>query len=163
MLGRLVLRDLVLCALTAGAWWIDARTRASGGAGAVAIGLVTGALTGLLAYLLHEWGHLLASLATGSVVHYPRLGESPLSFHFDGARNDRRQFFWMSSGGYVASLLGLLLVLGLVPWHAWSGQLAIVVAALGTIATVAIELPITVRVARGGPVPTSFAYLPPRR
>jgi len=161
MLRRLLLRDLALALATVVAWWLEGRLRSEPGALAIVVGVLTGALTGVLGFLLHEWGHLAGSLATGSVVHYPKLGTSALSFHFDSSKNDRRQFFWMSAGGYLASLLGLILIVGLVPLGAWSGRVAVLIVALGTLATFVLELPITFRVLRGAPLPTGAAYQQP--
>lgn len=161
MLRRLIVRDAAIALITALAWIADAHLRAERSPLAIGVGVLTGLLTGLCGYVAHEWGHLAASLATGSVVHYPSLGQSKLSFHFDSAANSRAQFFWMSGGGYLASVLGTIIIVALVPHRSWSGWIAMLVAAAGAVVTLAVEVPITVRVARGAPLPTGFAYETP--
>jgi len=161
MLRRLILRDAFVALLTSATWTVDARLRHEHSARAIAVSIVTGLLTGVCGYLAHEWGHLAASLGSGSVVHYPPPGRSPLSFHFDSARNTRTQFYWMSAGGYLASLVGLALIVAFVPHDGWSGWIAMGVAAAGTLATFVLEIPTTVGVARGAPLPTGFAYEKP--
>lgn len=153
---RLVLRDLVIAALVALAWWLDARAR---GAAAIAVGLVTGVVTAYAGFLAHEWGHLAAALASGSTVSYPRGLFSKLLFHFDSGENTRRQFFWMSAGGYLASILGVALIAALAP-RRLSGLVALGLASLGVLATFVLEVPITLRVLRGADLPAGEAYRP---
>lgn len=161
MLQRLMIRDVAIAAACAACWWVDAQHRNGAGLAAILLGVVTGLVTALVGYLIHEWGHLLGSLLSGSVVHYPRAGASPLSFHFDSARNTRSQFYWMTVGGYVASLLSVVAIWRWCPHDAWSGRVAIGAAALGTLAIFAAEMPITVRVLRGAELPSGFAYRDP--
>jgi len=157
---RLAIRDLTVLVLSALLWRADSARRLDGGALALSIGIATGIATALCGFLLHEWGHLVASLATGSAVDYPKKLISPLLFHFDSAKNTRPQFFWMSAGGYVASLIGMIGIVTLCPLDALSGKVALVLGALGMLATLVLELPITWRVYRGGPLPMGVAYRP---
>jgi hypothetical protein len=85
---------------------------------------------------------------------------STLLFHFDSAKNDRRQFFWMSAGGYLASVVALAIILVLCPLSTWAGRTALGLAGLGVLATFTIELPITWRVWRGAALPMGSAYRP---
>jgi hypothetical protein len=163
-----ILRDLSLLTLTALLFWQDALSRhavaegASPSLSASILGVAAGVSAALAGFLLHEWGHLAGALAAGSFVHYPNRLLAPLLFHFDTARNDRRQFLWMSWGGYGASALGLLLIAWLVPREALSGRVALGLAGLGLAVTLVAEVPITTRVLRGAPLPTGYAYGPPR-
>ena len=125
------------------------------------LGVVAGVLLALCGFLLHEWGHLLASLFCGSVVHFPDRVLAPLLFHFDTLKNDRRQHLLMSAGGYAASVLGTAAIAALSSWSTWSGRTAISLSVLGAVATVVLEMPTTVRVLRGGPLPEGYAYRPP--
>jgi hypothetical protein len=154
---QLVVRDLALLALTVLTWRLDERLHAAGGAFAIVAAILAGVLTAAVGFLTHEWGHLSASLLTGSVVSYPRSIFSSLLFHFESERNDRRQFYWMSAGGYLASIVGMLLIVAFVP-HRLSGYIAIGLAALGALATFVLEVPITLRVMRGASLPTGSAY-----
>lgn len=157
---HLALRDLLVVTSTFGLWWLDGSLRAEASAASVIVGILTGLATAYVGFLAHEYGHLAASLATGAQVSYPASAFSSLLFHFDSARNDRRQFFAMSLGGYVATVLAIAAIAILCPLDAWSGRVALGLAGLGALLTFALELPITFRVWRGGPLPLGVAYRP---
>lgn len=144
---HLFIRDVLIVALTAAAWWLDA-------------GVFAGVLTAVCGFLAHEYGHLWASLWSGAHVTFPPSAASTLLFHFDSARNTRRQFLWMSFGGYVASAIAVTAIVLLAPMGAWSGRVALGLAGVGMIVTLVLEVPITVRVWRGAPLPTDAAYRP---
>ena len=63
----------------------------------------------------------------------------------------------MSLGGCAASAVGLVGILASTP-PTLSGQIARRLAALGVLATVALEVPTTLRVLRGGPLPSGGVY-----
>lgn len=156
---HLLVRDAVVVAATSLAWWLEPSFRDGSALGwLVAIG--TGLLTAVVGFLVHEYGHLAASLATGAQVSYPSSVLSTLLFHFDSAKNDRRQFLWMSLGGYLASALGVGLIVGLCPLDAWAGRVSVMLAGAGMVVTFVLEVPITVRVLRGAPLPLDAAYRP---
>lgn len=159
--ARFVVRDLLVAGATAGLWALDASLRGRGDGLALAVGVVTGLATALVGFLAHEWGHLAASLASGSVVHFPPGVARPLLFHFDSAANGRRQFFWMSVGGYLATVLAVGAIVALCPLDALSGRVAAGLGAAGMVVTFALEVPITLRVARGAALPTGVAYRKP--
>lgn len=144
---HLLLRDLVIVGLTAAAWWFDT-------------GVIAGVLTAVCGFLAHEYGHLWASLASGAKVTFPTSPISTLLFHFDSASNTRRQFLWMSFGGYFASAIGVGAIAALVPFDAWSGRTALGLAGIGMLVTFVLEVPITLRVWRGAPLPMDAAYRP---
>lgn len=106
--------------------------------------------------LLHEWGHLLASLATGAKVHYPRGWVAKLLFDFDVEVNDRRQFLIMSAGGYLGSVVGVVLFLCFLPLDRLSGQVALAGAGLGMLVSMVVEMPTTIRVLRGAKPPPAL-------
>lgn len=157
---HLAVRDATIAVATALLWGADAALRSSGGPVALGVGVATGLFTALTGFLAHEYGHLAASLATGARVSYPRSVFSTLLFHFDSAQNDRRQFFAMSFGGYGATLVAVGAIAALAPLDAWSGRVALGLAGAGTLVTFALEVPITVRVWRGAPLPSGVAYRP---
>ena len=64
---RLGLRDLVLLAAFGALWWWTAPWSAGEDFVADFFGLAAGLGIGIGHYLLHEWGHALGGLATGSV------------------------------------------------------------------------------------------------
>lgn len=158
---RTLTRDAVLVMLTVLLWTLEPNHRGRSGAAAFLVTTSAGILTVVVAFLVHEWGHLFGSLATKSRVFYPNTFTTPLLFHFDSATNDRRQFLWMSYGGYLASLIGLGVILLLVPTDAWSGQVALVLTGIGLIITFIAEVPTTIRVLRGAALPSGYAFLPP--
>lgn len=158
---RFVLRDAAVVAVTATAWQLDGRLRAQGDGVALAVAVSAGLLTALVGFLAHEWGHLAGSLATGSVVHFPRGLAHVFLFHFDARANSRRQFLWMSAGGYLATLVAVGGILALCPLDAWSGRVAVALAGAGMVVTFALEVPITLHVARGGPPPDGAVYRAP--
>lgn len=157
---RFVARDLVLLGITGGAWALDAALRAQGRCDAVASGvaILAGLLAALVGFLLHEWGHWLGAVSAGGVVHAPRKLYSVFLFFFDVARSSRRAFLWMSYGGYAASTLGVGLMVALLPRDAWSGRVALLAAAIGMLVTFALEVPTTLRVARGGELPRGGVF-----
>ena len=152
-----IARDLAIAVAAAALWSASARRPE-----AAALGVAAGVLAAVCGFLLHEWGHLVASLGCGSVVHFPDRVLAPLLFHFDTRKNDRRQHLLMSAGGYAASALGTAAIVALSSWSTWSGRTAISLSVLGAVATVVLEMPTTVRVLRGGPLPDGYAYRPPR-
>ena len=155
---HLFVRDVIVVIATALAWWFEPGLREGALAWPVAIG--TGLLTAIVGFLAHEYGHLSASLATGARVSYPSSPLSTLLFHFDSAKNDRRQFLWMSLGGYMSSVIGIGLIVVLVPHDAWAGRISVLLAVAGLVVTFVLEVPITMRVFRGAPLPLDAAYRP---
>lgn len=154
---RFLARDLVLMAVTAGLMVWDAQL---GGAGALgmAVAVLAGTAVSVMGFLIHEWGHLAATFAAGGLAHPPTALSAIFLFHFDVEKSTRRQFLAMSYGGYAATGLA---VLGLSLWldpTSTSGMTALVLSTLGIGATLILEIPTTVRVARGGPLPSGGVY-----
>ena len=146
-------RDALILTGTLGLWWLDA----SVGKGAtslktVGLAVLTGLATALCGFLLHEWGHLAGALLAGSKVEYPSL-HSLFLFKFDVLHNGRREFLAMSYGGYAGSFLSVLLLGLVLPRDTLSALVALVASVLGVLATLLLELPTTVRVYRGAPLP----------
>lgn len=150
------LRDLVVLTVMGIAWWLEGRWAGVAGM-AVAIG--AGALTTVVAFLGHEWGHLTGCWLSGARVHAPAKLWSVFLFFFDVKRNDRRQFLALSWGGYVASLLALAIMAFTVPTDRLAGWVAWALTAVGIAVTFALEVPATVRVMRGAPLPRGAVYV----
>ena len=157
---RFAARDLLVCALCALAWVADARLRAAGTIGVEAWGLAltAGLLTVVVAFSCHEWGHLFGTWLAGGVAHAPARLWSVFLFSFDVEKSDTRAFLWMSYGGYAASVLALALMVVGLPRGATSSYVALAATALGVFATFALEIPTTVRVARGGRLPSGGVF-----
>lgn len=157
MAVKFALRDSAILATAALFWWLAAGL--SGGPGAVAdfTGLLAGLGVGASAYVLHEWGHLLAGLATGSVLQLNANLRSPFSFRFDAERNSIRQFVVMSLGGFAVTAAAVTFAYGALP----DGLLATRVARGAVLAlaflTFVLELPLLLYGLARGRVPAEAA------
>jgi hypothetical protein len=151
-------RDLVLLAITAALVVADRALTGGEGALPVVVGVAAGAMAAVLAFLVHEWGHLIGTFVSGGVAHARPSLLAIFLFHFDVEKSTRRQFLAMSYGGYGATALAI------VPLAAWidpsrvSGITGLVLSVLGIGATLVLEIPTTVRVARGGALPSGGVY-----
>lgn len=155
---RFLVRDLLLLGVTIGLALADAALREGGGAVATTVGVLTGAMAALAAFLLHEWGHLLATLGSGGKAHPPPRLWAVFLFHFDVEKSTRRQFLAMSYGGYAATALAVILLATWIDLGHVSGVTGLVLSVLGIGATLVLEIPTTVRVARGGKLPSGGVY-----
>lgn len=87
----------------------------------------------LLAALFHEWGHYSGARASGaSVCRKAPQGLSLLRFDFDYARNDHRQFHWMTYGGHILHWSIFLFLLIALPLDSL-GRIALVSSVFGFI------------------------------
>ena len=154
--ARFVLRDLGIASLAAGLLILTRSLTGEPSVAARALQVLTGLGVAVGAALLHEWGHLLGSLLTGSRVRFPKRTLTPLLFDFDVAANTRRQFLAMSFGGYAGSALGMVLLAWVLPPTQLAGYVAWLVAGGGLLATLVLELPTTLRVLRGGAPPAAL-------
>lgn len=152
-------RDLVLIAVTLGAWQLDAAARAAGSALEWVTAPVAGALTAIAGYLFHEWGHLAAARVSGSVVRLPERASEIFLFNFHSDHNTPRQFLTMSMGGFVASAVAVVFLLAVLPLDTLAGKLAVTLVGLGVLATAVLELPPFFAVMRGAPLPRGTAYV----
>jgi hypothetical protein len=156
-----IARDALLTGLMAVAWWVESRHRGAGDGVALVSSAAAGVLTAVVGFLVHEWAHLAGARLYGSEVRYPNRWLAPLLFHFDTTTNDRRQFLAMSYGGYLGSALGTAAIVAWAPLEALSGRIALGLASAGLLVTALAEVPTTVRVLRGGPLPRGYAFDPP--
>ena len=142
MFARMGARDLAAIAAVALLWCGAASASAGSGMLADLVGTLLGLGFGVCVFLLHEWGHLLGALATGSVVQEPASLRSAYLFSYDSKRNTQRSFLVMSLGGFAATGLAVALAYGALP-DAW---LATRVARGATLVlatlTVVVELPL---------------------
>jgi hypothetical protein len=157
---QLLLRDGAAVVLVLGLWTWLLQSPGTGGAGYLALSVLTALLTTALGYLAHEWGHLLGAIAARAAFQLPATPfESFFLFRFDRERNSRAQFFAMALGGFAASILSVLLFVLLLPWGVLATYLALALIALGVGATLVIEVPEFWRVWRGGPLPDGAAFV----
>ena len=141
---RFALRDALLIGATVLLWVQASPISAGNGPMADVFGLLAGLGVGFSAYLLHEWGHLLGGLATGSVVHPGSKITSRYLFSFDSKRNDRRQFLVMSAGGFVVTGLSVWLTQAVLPDDLLATRVARGLISILAIVAIAIEFPIVI-------------------
>ncbi len=120
--------------------------------------VAAGLMTAAMGFVAHEWGHLAGTVMSGGVAHPAKSLASPFLFSFDVEKSDRRAFLGMSYGGYAGTAVATAAILAFVPRDRLSGRLALAATALGAAATLALEIPTTIRVARGGAFPQGGVY-----
>ena len=146
-------RDVLVVAATVGLVVADASARASHASG-VAVALLavaTGVAITLSGFYAHEWGHYLAARAAGAT---PVPAASPRSIYLFELAEDactREQWLVMSAGGYAATLAALPLIFSIIDLASLSGRVTALLVSFGVFATLALELPITLRVYRKRP------------
>jgi len=154
---RRLLRDLLILALTLALWMLETRGVFIGPAATV-LAILTGLMTGVVGFLFHEWGHALGAKLSGGTIYYTDRLSNPFLFFFDTVKSTRQQFLAMSYGGYLATAIAVIVALACMPWDRLAGQIGLAIAALSLVVTVLAEVPSTVRVARGGPMPSGYVY-----
>jgi hypothetical protein len=141
---RFALRDALVIAAMLGIWIYASPVSAGEGPVADLLGVVAGAGIGLSVYLLHEWGHLLGALGTGSVVHPGQTPGSRYLFSFDSRRNDRRQFLVMSAGGFVVTGLAMWIVYAALPGDLFATRVARGAVSFLAFLAIFVEFPLVV-------------------
>lgn len=148
-----VLRDGAFVIATAVLWAVLLGMDGTAGPAIVALNVIVGLMTVVVGYLTHEWGHLLGCWSRGSVVRMPDRVTSAFLFNFDVGRNDRRQFNAMVAGGFIASIVFVVLLAAVLPLNLLAGKIAMGLTVIGVIATFVLEVPTAWRVFRGGAMP----------
>jgi hypothetical protein len=103
MYAKFAARDASIIAIAAAVWWLVAARSAGTGYVSDFTGFVAGLLVGVSGVLLHEWGHLLAAVACGSVLQVNHNLRSTFIYSFDTRRNSLGQFVIMSLGGLAVT------------------------------------------------------------
>lgn len=156
---NLLLRDLVIVAVTVLLWQVSHRLQLGDHALSWPLAGLSGLLIAVCGYLVHEWGHALAALASGAQIHWPPSVAAVFLFKFDCGRSTRRQFLWMSAGGFIASGLVLALLAAVLSRSFHADVVAAVLSVLGVIATIILEVPAAWAVWRGAPLPRGVAFV----
>ena len=156
---RMMLRDVLVIVATLALWRWSRELDAAQAALAIPVAVLAGASAAVAGFLLHEWGHLLGALVAGSAVEYPPTIRSIFLFKF-GESNGRRQYLWMSGGGFAASIVVIIVLALTLNFHAIADWIAIALVVAGVIATFILELPPAWRVFRGAPVEPDLVKLP---
>lgn len=157
-----LLRDSLIVLLLAALWMLTLNLGQPHAAGPVALHVATALLTVFVAYLLHEWGHLIGAWAAGGSFVLPAtVTETLFLFRFDNVRNSRAQFISMSLGGFISSILVVGFLVAALPRGLLASWIALGLVGLGVLATFVIEVPEFVSVVRGGPMPKGAAFVSP--
>jgi hypothetical protein len=155
-------RDGVIIALTVALWMLTIQAGKPHDAATFGLHVGTALLTVIAAYLIHEWGHLIGAWLIHSTFFLPRnVVASPFLFRFDNVRNTRQHFVWMVWGGFVSSIVLVIFLVIALPKELLAAQIALVMTAIGVLATFVIEVPEFWRVYRGAPLPNGAAFVSP--
>ena len=142
MFAKLLARDLAILGVALVAWQLAAPLSAGTGAVSDVSGVLLGLLFGAGAFLLHEWGHLLGALATGSAVKPPASLRSPFVFSYESRTNSRRQFLAMSFAGFAATALVVWVAYAVLPSGLLATRVARGLVVFLTFLTVVLEVPL---------------------
>ena len=104
--------------------------------------ILTGLLTGVVAYNLHEWGHFLGALWGKAQIRSASAIWSPFLFSFDSKTNSKKAFWTMTWPGFAMTALYLDLFWFYLPQDQLAGRLALGIAILLATLTVIIEFPL---------------------
>lgn len=151
--AKILVRDAALVAVALILLVLSHRIEATSSPLRIPLALLAGAMLTIAGYLVHEWGHLLGALASRSVVHLPDTVTALFLFRFDTGLNDRRQFLWMSAGGFIASIAVVAVFATTLSMDFVADRVALGLTALGVLATFVLEIPPAWRVLRGAALP----------
>jgi hypothetical protein len=138
----LAIRDTLLVALAFVLWHYTLQAGPARGIGGIALHIVTGLMTVLCGFVLPATPF-----------------ESPFLFRYNRIRNDRQQFFVMSMGGFMASIIFVAWLPFGLPWGMLATYIADGITALGVLATLGTEVPRLVVVMRGAPIQDNAAFV----
>jgi hypothetical protein len=153
MYAKLFARDLALFGIAILFWKLGAGFSAGQGLFGDVAGVVAGLSTGVCVFLLHEWGHWLGAVATGSTIVPAKSLASPFLFSYDSRQNSRQQFLVMSFGGWIASAAVALAAFAWLSPELFAARVARGVVGLNVVLIVLIEVPLVVFSLLTGRVP----------
>lgn len=139
--GKFALRDGALIFITVLAWALLASVSAGEGVFPEMLGVLLGVLGGLCAWVLHEWGHVLAAKSAGSNLRAPSKLFSVYLFGFDNKQHTRGQFVVMALGGFVATGLVFAFVMLALPQDLLATKVFRGLVLLEIAVTTALEVP----------------------
>ena len=138
---KFIFRDGVLIFATGLGWLLLASFSAGQGLLAETIAVLLGVLGGLCAWVLHEWGHVLAAKSVGSTLRAPTKLFSVYLFGFDNKAHTRGQFVVMALGGFLATALVFAFVMLSLPQDLLAAKVFRSLVLLEIAVTVALEVP----------------------
>ena len=161
MFWKLAIRDAAIVAAAILLWLWLAPLSANSQFGD-AIGLLAGLALTLVAYVLHEWGHALGAMASGSTLHPPHTLKHISLFSFDTGVNTRAQFAAMSVGGFVVSAFAVAFAYGWLPQEPFAARVARGGITILAAITLFIEVPLLLYGLATNRIPSVVAVFKPR-
>lgn len=143
-----VWRDLVIVAVTAALWLANSQSPLQGTSA-----YACGVLTGICALQLHEWGHIWGAFRSRADIYPPKYWWHPFMFSLDHTTNTREQFLAVSLPAFAATAVYLSVFLLLLPRDTLAGKTALIMGLVTASLTVLIEVPLFIKVYRGGELP----------
>ncbi len=141
-------RDLCIVGITISFWWINGLQELTGAAA-----VLCGILTGVCAMQLHEWGHIWGASRSGADIYAPRHWWYPFMFSLDHTTNSREQFLAVSIPAFAATAIYATAFWAALPREQLAGQTALIMGCVTASLTLLIEVPLFIRVYRGGALP----------
>ena len=138
---KFIFRDGALILLTLILWAGFLGVSAGEGLVPETLAVLLGVLFGLCAWVLHEWGHVLAALAARSTLRAPSKLFSVYLFGFDNKQHTRGQFVIMALGGFIATGLVFTFIMLTLPQDMLATKVARGLVLLEIAVTVALEVP----------------------
>jgi len=138
---RYVLRDGALILGTVLGWALLAGFSAGAGMLAETLAVLLGVAGGLCAWVLHEWGHVLAAKSVRSNLRAPTKLFSVYLFGFDNKQHTRGQFVVMALGGFIATGLVFAFVMLALPQDLLATKVFRGLVLLEIAVTTALEVP----------------------
>lgn len=138
---KFALRDGALIILTLILWASLSTYSAGASMFAETLAVLLGVLGGLCAWVLHEWGHVLAAKSVGSTLRAPTKLFSVYLFGFDNKAHTRGQFVVMALGGFLATALVFAFVMLSLPQDLLAAKVFRSLVLLEIAVTVALEVP----------------------
>jgi len=138
---KFILRDAGLLTVTALAWFALSGLSAEAGILPETLAVLLGVLAGLCAWVLHEWGHVVAAKAVGSDLRVATKLFSVYLFGFDNKTHTRAQFVVMALGGFIATGFVFAFVMLVLPPDLLATKVARGLVLLEITATVLLEVP----------------------
>ena len=138
---QFALRDGALILLTLMGWTVLLPFAEGVGLLAEALAVLLGVLGGLCAWVLHEWGHVLAAKLVRSNLRAPTKLFSVYLFGFDNKQHTRGQFVVMALGGFIATGLVFAFVMLALPQDLLATKVFRGLVLLEIAVTAALEVP----------------------
>lgn len=160
---KLLLRDLLLIAVTVLLLDYSHSLDAIASAGRIPVAIAAGLMLPLSGFLIHEWGHLIGALLKSAAVELPRKITAIFLFRFDSGLNTPAQFMAMWWGGFVASVLVVIVYALTLSVSHLADIIALSLTIIGVIATFVLEVPEALAVRRTGELPRGAAFVDGRQ